>query len=118
MSKKAIEVVFFIESTVASIESIIKEVKALDSAGPEWGARMKNLKLRIALRLTTLLKEAIANDAFENLRGSLENKSALVLASLSGVGTEAGWETIKHSVSKLLSAVVSDLNASKPQGVL
>jgi len=30
MSKKAIEVVFFIESIVASIESIIKQAKALD----------------------------------------------------------------------------------------
>jgi hypothetical protein len=115
-TRKAVELVLFIDSTVASIKSIISEVQRLDSSGPDGEERMKNLKLRIALRLTNLLKQAIANDAFERIYDTLKTRSVLLLGSLSGINS-GGWDAIKETVTEVLTAITSDLNSSKPNVV-
>lgn len=113
-TRKAVELVIFIDTTVASIKSIIAEVQHMDSSGPGGEERMKNLKLRIALRLTNLLKTAIANDAFDRIYDTIKSRSVLLLGSLSGITGGSGWDAVKETVTEVLTALTSDLNSSKP----
>jgi hypothetical protein len=107
----------FIDSTVATIEGLIHEIRTLESAGPEGEQRLKNLQLRIGLRIMNMLKQAIANDAFEKIYDSLKTRSVYLMGSLNGVSSASAWDTIKGGVSDTLTAIVSDLNASKPGDV-
>ena len=116
-ARRALELVMFIESTETSLRAIIAEVSSLRASGREGEDRMKNLKLRIALRLTNLLKQAIANHAFEKVKNTLKSKSLVLLGSLSGTSGD-GWETIKDTISEVLNSIIADLNASKPANVI
>jgi hypothetical protein len=117
-ARKTLELVLFIESTVESFKSVIDEIHLLDSSGTQGQERMLNLKLRIALRLTNLLKQAIATGGLDDIYDALKSKGVMLLGSLSGVGSVDGWESIKHTVAEVLAAIISDLNASKPTDVI
>lgn len=117
-SRKAIELVLFIDSTVAAIRGIIDEVRALDASGPDGDKRLMNLKLRIALRVTNLVKQALANDALGKLFDKIKSRSVLLMGTMSGVGSAGSWEAIKDTVSEVLAAITQDLEASKPTGVI
>ena len=114
---KTLELALFIDSTVATIQSIIHEVRTLEAAGPEGQQRLKNLQLRIGLRVMSLLKQAIANDALEKLYDTLKTRSAYLIGSMNGVSSASAWDSIKGVVADTLTAIVSDLNASKPADV-
>lgn len=114
---RTLQLALFIDSTVATIEGIIREIRTLESAGPEGEQRLKNLQLRIGLRLMNMLKQAIANDAFEKVYETLKTRSVYLVGSMNGVSTASAWDTIKGGVSDTLTAIISDLNASKPADV-
>ena len=77
-----------------------------------------NLKLRIALRVTNLVKQALANDALGKLFDKIKSRSVLLMGTMSGVGSAGSWEAIKDTVSEVLAAITQDLEASKPTGVI
>jgi hypothetical protein len=112
---KALRLAIFIDSTIATIQGIVKEVKELQSSGAAGEERLKNLKLRIALRLMSMLKQALANDVLDKVYDAIKNRSLYLLGTLSGVtASSGGWDTIKGAVSDTLNMIVTDLNASKP----
>jgi hypothetical protein len=112
---KVLQLAIFIDSTVTTIQGIVREVNALDTVGPAGEERLKNLKLRIALRLMNMLKQAIANDSLESIYESIKTKSLYLLGTLSGVTAgSGGWDSIREAVSGSLNMIVSDLNESKP----
>jgi hypothetical protein len=111
MIRKALELNLFIDGLVGQIRSIIEEVKNLDSSGPEGQARMENLKLRIALRITSLVKIALANDSLKDFHNkALKGQSLVLFGTLGGI---KGWDSIKDTVAQILTAITADLNASK-----
>jgi len=112
---KALQLVLFIDSTVVTIQGIVKQVRELETSGPEGEERLKNLKLRIGLQLMSMLRQAIANDALDKIYDAIKNRSLYLLGTLSGVTSAAGgWDAIKGAVSDSLNAIVADLDASKP----
>ena len=114
---KTLQLALFIDSTVATIQAIIDEIRTLDASGSEGQQRLKNLQLRIGLRLMSMLKQAIANDALEKIYDTLKGRTVYLLGSVNGVSSAGAWDTIKGAVSDTLAAIISDLNASKPTDV-
>jgi hypothetical protein len=114
---KTLQLALFIDSTVATIQAIIDEIRTLDASGSEGQQRLKNLQLRIGLRLMSMLKQAIANDALEKIYDTLKGRTVYLLGSVNGVTSAGAWDTIKGAVSDTLAAIISDLNSSKPADV-
>lgn len=114
---KTLQLALFIDSTVATIQTIIDEVRTIEAAGPEGEQRLKNLQLRIGLRLMNLAKEALANDALEKIYDTLKGRTVYLLGSFRGVSSAGAWDSIKGTVADTLAAIISDLNASKPGDV-
>ena len=114
---KTLQLALFIDHTVATIQSIIDEVRTLEASGPEGERRLRNLQLRIELGIMTLTQEALANDALVKIYDALKGRSLFLLGTFRGVSSAGAWDSIKAAVTETLAAIVSDLNASKPGDV-
>ena len=114
--RNAIILVLFIERTVASVESILAEVRSIETSGN--ADAILNLKLRITLRIMNVVKEAVANDALSTVYDKLKNRSVLLLGTLNGISDPAGWAGVRTSVTSVLQGITGDLNAAKPADIL
>lgn len=114
----AIQTILFIESSVATLLSLIREIETLDASGADGKERILNLELRIGIRIVNIIKQALVNDALSKIYEKLRGRSILILGTVSGIGDSTSWDAVKNTVSTLINAVVSDLNASKPSNVI
>ena len=114
---QSIQTVLFIESSVAALKSLVRELATLNASGPEGRDRLKNYQLRLAIRIVNIIKQALLNGSFANIYEKLKSRSLLLLGTMSGVATATSWDTVKDNISATISAMVSDLNDSKPSVV-
>ena len=115
-ASQLIEAALFIDNAIATIEDIVKDVRALKKNTPDGKAKLKNLKLRIALRLMNLLKKAVSSKAFDKVYDALKSKSILTLATVSAADINS-WEKVQAAIANSLKAIVTDLNSAKPNVV-
>ena len=114
----AIQTILFIESSVATLLSLIRDVETLDASGADGKERILNLELRIGIRIVNIIKQALVNDALSKIYEKLRGRSILILWTMSGIVDSTRWGAVKETVSTLISAIVSDLNASRPSIVI
>jgi hypothetical protein len=115
---QAIQTLLFIESSVATLLSLIREIETLDASGADGKERILNLELRIGIRIVNIIKQALVNDALTTIYDKLRGRSVLILGTMSGIVESTSWDAVKNTVSTLISAIVSDLNASKPSNII
>lgn len=113
--RKAIALTLFVESVALSIDGIVREIGSLQRAtGPDADERIKNLKLRITLRVVNLLKQALVNNVVDKVYNAIQNKSISILGIMNGVTSASAWDSVKEEIVNSLIAIRDDLNASKP----
>ena len=115
---QAIQTILFIESSVATLQGLINEIETLNAAGEEGKERIDNFKLRVGLRITNIIKQALLNDALDKIYDKLKGRSVLLLGTMTGVSNSGSWDAVKTNIASTISAIVSDLNDSKPAGVI
>ena len=115
---QAIQTILFIESSVATLQGLINEIETLNAAGEEGKERIDNFKLRVGLRITNIIKQALLNDALDKIYDKLKGRSVLLLGTMAGVTNSGSWDAVKTNIASTISAIVSDLNESKPAGFI